>query len=203
MVPPAGGTYGFTICVTDPAATARAILDYSKSYVNLSDTATGGTIDPGDILEIRATLVVRPNGTFIRAIDSVAYYDTLKAGGGLHFKDSIALRTNEGKRYKYFTESNTDTDAGWLTTGGVGTDTTIQINMGVGASRTARGELNSISVPRFNGRGTSANCIILATYRVVVNASYGQKINFGGGAFSYRDSATVFILRFNFRMIVL
>ena len=189
MAPPAGGTYGFTICVTDPVATASAILDYSKSYVNLSDTATGGTIDPGDILEIRATLVVRPNGGGIRFIDSVAYYDTLKAGGGLHYYDSIALRTNEGKRYKYFTESNADSDAGWMIAGGVGTDTAIQINMGTGASRTARGTLNSASVPRFN-TGTSANCIILATYRVVVNASYGQTINFGGGAFSYRDQTT-------------
>jgi hypothetical protein len=54
------GTYTFNICVTDPLATSSAILDYSKSYVNLSDTATGGAIDPGDILEIRATLVVRP-----------------------------------------------------------------------------------------------------------------------------------------------
>jgi hypothetical protein len=189
MAPPAGGTYGFTICVTDPAATGSAILDYSKSYVNLSDTATGGTIDPGDILEIRATLVVRPNGGFVRAIDSVAYYDTLKAGGGLHYLDSIALRTNEGKRYKYFTESSADTDAGWMIAGGLGSDTTIQINMGTGASRSARGKLNSNTIPRFN-TNASANCIILATYRVVVNASYGQTINFGGGAFSYRDSTT-------------
>ena len=179
----------FNICVTNPAATASAILDYSKSYVNLSDTATGGTIDPGDILEIRATLVVRPNGGAIRFIDSVAYYDTLKAGGGLHYYDSIALRTNEGKRYKYFTESDADSDAGWMTTGGVGTDTTIQINMGTGASRTARGTLNSASPPRFN-TGVNANCIIIATYRVEVNASYDQTINFGGGAFRYRDQTT-------------
>ena len=179
----------FNICVTDPASTASAILDYSKSYVNLSDTATGGTIDPGDILEIRATLVVRPNGG-VRAIDSVAYYDTLTAGGGLHYLDSLTLRTNEGKRYKYYTESDADSDAGWLNMGAAGTDTTIQINMGAGASRTARGKLNNISIPRFNSGATTANCIILATYRVVVNASYGQKVNFGGGAFSYRDSAT-------------
>ena len=189
LAPVAAGTYGFNICVTDPASTASAILDYSKSYVNLSDTATGGTIDPGDILEIRATLVVRPNGGVIRYIDSVAYYDTLKAGGGLHYFDSIALRTNEGKRYKYFTESDADSDAGWMTAGGVGTDTTIQINMGTGATRTARGVLNSASAPRFN-TGVNANCIILATYRVVVNASYNQTINFGGGAFRYRDQTT-------------
>ena len=187
--PVASGTYTFNICVTDPAASASAILDYSKSYVNLSDTATGGTIDPGDVLEIRATLVVRPNGG-VRAIDSVAYYDTLRAGGGLHYLDSIAIRTNEGKRYKYYTESDLDADAGWMTTAGVGTDTTIQINMGTGATRTARGKLNNITIPRFNSGAASANCIVLATYRVTVNASYGQKVNFGGGAFRYRDSTT-------------
>jgi len=187
--PVGAGTYTFNICVTDPASTASAILDYSKSYVNLSDTASGGTIDPGDILEIRATLVIRPNGA-VRAIDSVAYYDTLKAGGGLQYFDSIALRTNEGKLYKSFTVSNTDADAGWYSTGGAGTDTTIQINMGPGATRYSRGKLNNISRPRFNSGATSANCIILATYRVVVNASYGQSVNYGGGAFRYRDSAT-------------
>jgi len=38
-----------------------AIIDYGKTYVNITDGTVGGTINPGDILEIRATLVVKQN----------------------------------------------------------------------------------------------------------------------------------------------
>ena len=48
------GTYGFDVCVTDPLA---ARIDYSKSYVNITKGLNGGTVDPGDTLEIRATFV--------------------------------------------------------------------------------------------------------------------------------------------------
>jgi hypothetical protein len=50
------------------------------------------------------------------------------------------------------------------------------------------------SYPSFFGN----TCIIMATYRVVVNAGYGSKINFGGGAFSYRDTATGVVYKINF-----
>jgi hypothetical protein len=51
LAPVAAGTYTFNICITD--ATGAAI-DYGKSYVNLTDGTVGGTINPGDVLEIRA-----------------------------------------------------------------------------------------------------------------------------------------------------
>ena len=49
-----------TICA-DPAV-AQLKIDYGKSYVNLTKGATGGTIEPGDILEVRATFVVGGSG---------------------------------------------------------------------------------------------------------------------------------------------
>ncbi len=178
------------------ANAGSAIIDYGKTYVNITDGTIGGTINPGDVLEIRATLVVKQNSSGQhRAIDSVAFYDTLSPGLGLGLlPDSIALRTNEGKLYKPFTDINTDQDAGWYTTAGLGTDTTIQINMGIGASRAARGIIRSSSRPSFY----TNTCIIMATYRVVVNKGYGTKINFGGGAFAYRDSVTGAFYKINF-----
>ncbi len=187
------GTYTFNICVTDPIG---AIVDYAKSYVNVTDGIVGGTINTGDVLEIRATLVIQRNGSplALRSIDSVGFYDTLKAGRGFAMvPNSISTKTNEGKLYKSFTDIF-DTDAGWYTTAGAGTDTTIRINMGIGATNTRRGKLRSSSPPSFY----SNTCIIMATYRVTVNAALGTAINFGGGAFSYRDTLTGVFYTINF-----
>ena len=79
---PVAGTWGFNICITDPLSAA---VDYAKSYVNITDGTVGGTIDPGDILEIRATLVIMRSGAPLatKSLDSLAFYDTLRAGKGL------------------------------------------------------------------------------------------------------------------------
>ena len=70
---------GFNICVTDLA------IDYSKSYINVTDGRVGGTINPGDVLEIRSTFVITGGG----ALTNFSYFDTLKNTGGLRYKDSI------------------------------------------------------------------------------------------------------------------
>src|SRR5678809_703314 len=96
---PTSGTYGFTICVTENP-NGGASVDFGKSYINITKGGNGGTIDPGDILEIRATLVVSGSG---KSIDSVAYYDTLLNTKGFALvPGSISLRTNEGKIYKSY-----------------------------------------------------------------------------------------------------
>ncbi len=197
--PVAAGTYTFNICITDPVA---ASIDYGKTYVNLTAGTTGGTVNPGDVLEIRAILVVaRPgNAGPIKAIDSLAFYDTLTAGGGFKLlKDSMSVRTNEGKLFRpskttYFTDANDVTDEAWTTTAGAGTDTALQINMGLGATYAARGKLRTSSKPSNFG----STCIIMATYRVKVNAPYDTPIDFGGGAFRYRDTATGIFYTINF-----
>jgi trimeric autotransporter adhesin len=183
--PVGAGTYTWNICVTDPVPVATSIVDYAKSYINLSSGIVGGTINPGDSLEIRATLVIR-NTAGAKTIDSVAYYDTLKAGMGFRLRPgTIATRTNEGKLYQSFSDNNLD--AGWYTTAGAGSDTSIQINLGPTASRTGKGALSNSSKPNLF---TNTACIIMATYRVNVTAGYGTKINYGGGSFVYRDAST-------------
>lgn len=178
-------TWGFTICVTDPTA---GRIDFGKSYVNISKGLNGGTVDRGDTLEIRATFVV-----FSGTMDSLAFYDTLNGNDGLRYvPNSMALRTNEGKLYKGYLDPFDNADAAWI---GTGADTTISINMGLLATQSGRGKLRNSSRPSFYG-GT---CIVMATYRVVVYGPYNTKVNFGGGAFTARDTITGLSSKINFR----
>jgi len=183
-----GTTFTFNICVTDP--TPVAVVDYSKSYINVTKISTGGSVEPGDILEIRATFVVR-SGT----VDSVAFYDTLSNNSGFTFlSGNISTQTNEGKVYKSFTDA-LDSDAGMMSVIPSSLDTAIQINMGTGATGYVRGTLTNTSKPSFYG-GT---CIIMATYRVQVYAAYDTKINWGGGAITYKDNVTGIMKTISFK----
>ncbi|MBA2500907.1 MAG: T9SS type A sorting domain-containing protein [Chitinophagaceae bacterium] len=175
----ASGTPTFNICVTTPAPSN---IDYSRSYINVTKGTTGGTVDPGDTLEMRATFVVR---TSPGSADSLSFTDTLFSGNGFRLvPGSIAVRTNEGKIYgSPFTDAF-DTDAGWAYQSG--SDTVIRINFGAGASNTTKGQLNYNSRPSVFG----STCIIMATYRVVVYAPYDTRINFKTGSLTYRDRLT-------------
>ncbi|MEO7307833.1 MAG: T9SS type A sorting domain-containing protein [Ferruginibacter sp.] len=192
--PVALGTYTFNICITDPTPLANTIIDYAKSYVNITSGTVGGTINPGDELEIRSTLTIRNTAGAI-TIDSLAYYDTLKANSGFRLKPgTISTRTNEGKIFQSFTDLSSDADAGWYTTAGAGSDTAIQMNLGPTGSRTARGALSNTSKPSL----FTSTCVTMATYRVIVSGGYGTKINYGGGAFTYRNQATGSTIKIDF-----
>ncbi|MGN6402433.1 MAG: T9SS type A sorting domain-containing protein, partial [Flavisolibacter sp.] len=168
----------FNICVTHPAPVIPSI-DYSKSYINVTKGSTGGTVNPGDTLEMRATMVIK-SGT----VDSLSFTDTLFNTKGLGLiPGSISLRTNEGKIYGSAFTDAFDGDQGWYTTNGL--DTVVHINFGAGASSTKRGSLSSTSRPSVFG----STCIIMATYRVVVYAPYDTKVNFKTGALTYKTSA--------------
>ncbi len=183
---------GFSICVYHPAASG---IEYGRSYINVTRGATGGTVSPGDTLEMRATFVITGTGS---AADSLAFYDTLYNTKGLRLvPGSIALRTNEGKVYRQDSPVKTpfsdafDTDPGWRYQNGL--DTIVRINFGTGASNFARGALTEASRPRAGG-----GCIIMATYRVVVYAGYNSLINFKTGSLSYRDVSTGIYIAANF-----
>ncbi len=169
-------TWNFNICVTDQLP---GVIDYSKSYINVTKGTSGGSVELGDILELRATFVVKSG-----AVDSLAYYDTLFRTRGFKIvTGNIATKTNEGKAYNSFTDA-VDTDPGDFRVTGL--DTAIRINIGSGAGGSARGKIRNTSRPSFYG----STCIIMATYRVQVYAAYGTKIKWGGGKFTYRDTMT-------------
>ena len=175
-----GSNWGFNICITTPGTGSSALIDYSKSYINVTKLSTGGSVEPGDVLEIRATFVVRGG-----SVDSLAFFDTLQANSGFTLISStLATQTNEGKIYKSFTDAY-DSDAGWYTVNG--SDTIIQMNLGPTANSAYRGSLASSSRPSVYG----STCIIMATYRVQVYSTYNAKINWGGGAFTYKDGSNM------------
>src|ERR1017187_5956548 len=93
------------------SARAQLKIDYGKSFVNITKGLNGGTIEPGDILEIRATFVLGGTGVNDYA-DSCAFSDVIPTGT-TYIAGSLAILTNEGKVYKSFTDAAGD-DAGWV-----------------------------------------------------------------------------------------
>jgi hypothetical protein len=173
------------IVLTQVSFNSYAQIDFGKSYINVTKGLNGGTVEPGDILEIRASLVVR-SGTY----DSCAYFDAIPAGT-TYVPGTIRVLTNEGKIYKQFTDAIND-DAGWRS------GASIRINLGytgaaTAATATRRGRIANTHRPSFFG-GT---CIMIASFRVQVTAGYGSTISIGGGSMSYRLQPAA-VTSFNF-----
>lgn len=163
-----------TICLDSSAQS----IDFGKSYINVTKGTGGGTVEPGDVLEIRASIVVR-TGTF----DSCAYFDAIPAGT-TYITNTIRVLTNEGKVYKSFTDAVGD-DQGWISGGNV------RINLGYDpaaapATVARRGRIVNTHKPSFYG-GT---CIMIASFRVTVTAAYNSTISIGGGSMTYKPSAS-------------
>ncbi|MBC7875226.1 MAG: T9SS type A sorting domain-containing protein, partial [Ferruginibacter sp.] len=167
---------GFNICVTHPAA-PTPLIDLGKSFINISKPS-GGTVEPNDILEIRASVVVRA-----ASFDSCRFTDIVPAGTS-YIASSLKVLTNEGKSYKAFTDARFDAsnDEGWIS------GANITINMGhMQADQPAtvyrRGRIRNDNghEPSFYG-GT---CILVASYRVQVTAAFNTQINTGGGTVTY------------------
>jgi hypothetical protein len=164
-----GSSWSFSICVTNPAPPA---IDYGKSYLNISKGNNGGTVQPGDTLEIRATFVVTAGTAY-----GCSFVDNIPANT-TYVPGTLRILTNEGKIYQQLTDGS-DADGGTLS------GSVLTINFGSGATATTGGSVTNTNKPSFYG-GT---CIIVASYRVVVNASnaYGTPINIGGGTFQYNQ----------------
>ncbi|HVY73859.1 MAG TPA: T9SS type A sorting domain-containing protein [Puia sp.] len=157
---------------------ANPNFDFGKSYVNLNKGTNGGTIEPGDTLQIRATFVVSTTGF----ADSCGYFDVVPANTN-YIPGSLAILTNEGKIYKTFSDAFGD-DAGYIT------GSNIRINLGFKTAPRAdayhRGRVSYNDKPSFYG-GT---CILIATYKVVVTGGYGSTVSLGGGTITYRPNGT-------------
>jgi hypothetical protein len=151
------------------------VAEYSKSYINITKGSGGGTIETGDVLEIRATFAVR-SGSF----DSCAYYDVVPAGTS-YVSNSLRILTNEGKIYKLFTDGITD-DAGWRS------GSTIRMNLGYNPS-TPFATAYQRGTVSYSDRPSNFNtaCIMVAAFRVTVTASAGTNISIGGGSITTKN----------------
>ncbi|GAC1418283.1 MAG: hypothetical protein NVS1B13_06310 [Flavisolibacter sp.] len=147
-------------------------IDFGRSYINVSKGLNGGTVEPGDTLEIRASIVVTAG-----SYDSCSYMDVVPSGT-TYLTGTIRVLTNEGKIYKQFTDAPND-DEGWIN------GTTININLGFsgGTPATAfnKGTISNTDKPSFYG-GT---CIMISSFRVKVIGAYNTTINLGAGLMTY------------------
>jgi hypothetical protein len=152
---------------------SQAVVDYGKSFINISKGNNGGTIEPGDTLEIRATFVVK-SGTAYNA----SFADAVPANT-TYIANTLRILTNEGKIYQQWTDAS-DGDPATIT------GSSILINLGTGADNINGGTVANTAKPSFfNGA-----CIMVVSYRLVVTAPLGTILDLGNGSFSYQKTST-------------
>lgn len=173
-----------------------AVVQTGKSYVNLTKGVNGGTIEAGDILEIRATIAV---GDFTSGtINRVHYVDTIP-NNTTYIPNTLRILTNEGEVFRTFTDAS-DGDQAMYSAGRLRINMGSTYNGGVAATVNIGAACNS-TVPggtsggriRWNGRPSFYNgvCIMSASYRIQVNTGlpFGTIIPTAGGIFRYRDNS--------------
>lgn len=156
-----------------------------KSYINVTKNITGGTFEPGDILEIRAAIAVGNPATITR----VRYNDTINSNF-TYIPGTLKIITNEGLTFRSFTDAAND-DAGMFDN----TNKTLRINMGsatglaanTGNISTGGGTIVYNNKPSFYG----SVCIMVASFRVRINSllSYNTLITMPGGAYRFIQSS--------------
>ncbi|WP_315820221.1 hypothetical protein [Paraflavitalea speifideaquila] len=85
-----------------------ALVQTGKSYVNVTKGLNGGTIEPGDTLEIRATIAV--GNWDARSVSRAHYVDTIPANT-TYIPGSLKILTNEGLTFKAYTDASGDDPA--------------------------------------------------------------------------------------------
>ncbi|HEV7621740.1 MAG TPA: T9SS type A sorting domain-containing protein [Flavisolibacter sp.] len=178
--------FGTLFIIFSLLPSSRAVaqnIEFGRSYINITKGLNGGTVEPGDTLEIRASFVVK-SGTY----DSCSFVDVIPAGT-TYIKNTIKVLTNEGLIYKTLTDSIPD-DPGWIN------GTTVHINLGYTSVNYAtafrRGRIVNTNRPTFGGA-----CIMIAAYRIVVTAAYNTQLNLGAGFMTYKPSVGA-VTTFNF-----
>jgi hypothetical protein len=176
---------------------AQTSVKFGNSYVNVTRKTVGGTVQPGDILEIRVNVYFPTayNGNniyYVRYVDNIPT-NTTYAG------DSLRLITNEGLTYKRWTNGAGDDAGTYVASPAVGSYN-VRINIGrtptapanttstsaVGASYVVTGPSASRDKPRVGG-----GILITTSFKVQVTGAVGDTIVLGAGRFLYKKSNNV------------
>lgn len=171
-------------------------IQTGKSYVNVTKGATGGTIEAGDILEIRATIAVGAwDGT---DISLVHYIDTIPTNT-TYIPGSLKILSNEGLPWQNYSDAAADDQAYIDLTSGIlrinmgssyNNNTPANVNMGGICSSVMAwatpdgGRIMSNGRPSFYG----GVAIMSASFRIQINTglAYGTMISMFGGAYRFR-----------------
>lgn len=179
---------GFTICVTTSVPPTPANVSTGKSFINITRPG-GGTVVPGDVLEIRVSVNVSTAGT--NRIFRSRFNDTIPANL-TYVPGSLKLLTNEGKQYATYTDAAGDDAAMYNST-----NKTIRFNLGRDTVNMPRGFVSNTGVDSSSGGYTDPGShaprgngmLVIVTYRVTVDVatSYNTIISYGSGAVRYRN----------------
>ena len=178
-------------------AQTSAKIKFSNSYVNVTKNAVGGTVEPGDVLEVRTTLYINATYNATGMIYYLRYVDNLPANTSIVSGSTLDLITNEGVSIKNYSQPADADAATFLATPPAG-EYQVRINMGgppfgiapgapadngitdiTGASD-LRGNVNK---PKFGG-GT----LISTAFRVQVTGSTGDTITLGDGHLLFKKT---------------
>lgn len=183
---------------------AQNTVQIGKSYVNISKGVTGGTIEAGDILEIRATIAVGAwdNTTITRThyIDTIPVNTTYVPG-------SLKILTNEGLAWRSYSDIS---DADQALIENVAGQNVLRINLGssynnggavnmggAATSTVAWSAPDGGTIRSSGGRPSfyGGVAIMSASYRIQIDGSLtnGTVINTYGGAFRYLNSSSTMI----------
>jgi len=171
-----------------------AQVQTGKSYINVSKNLAGGTFEPGDTLEIRATIAVGSFSNF--SITQARYTDTINSNF-TYLPGTLKILTNEGLVFRAYTDAASDDKAMFNNT-----NKTLRINLGntagnatnTGNATTGGGTIAYNNKPSFYG----GVCIMVASFRVRINSSltYNTLLTMPGGAFRYTQSSSAVIASF-------
>ncbi|RYE22115.1 MAG: T9SS type A sorting domain-containing protein [Sphingobacteriales bacterium] len=160
-------TWNFNICIATPPI---ATYHYGKTYANITKGSGGGTIEPGDELEIRAVFNLRGNSIY-----NASYSDIIPANT-TYVPGTLRILTNEGKIWRQWTDA-ADGDPGTIT------GSNVTINLGKDASETSGGLMK---------QGDKPGSVIMVSFRVNVNSvPFGTVLQLGGGTFNFNVSDPV------------
>lgn len=176
-------------------------IKFGNSYVNLSKKTAGGTVEPGDTLEIRTTYWLPTNGGVNNTSGTSSgpnYYLTrflsnIPSNTEYLPAEGLRLITNEGLLYKQFTSASGD-DPGVYSPTAAGGTYNIRINLGTTTTKlsttnnaaTGGGTVvGGTAKPKVNG-GT----LITTAFRVRVTGSVGDIITLGAAELRFRRSTS-------------
>lgn len=182
------------LCVSlffSAAAIAQSVK-FGNSYINLSKKTVGGTVQPGDILEIRVNIWF-PNAYNSNNIYYARYVDNVPTKTTF-VDDSLRLITNEGLLYKRWTLAQGDDPGAYLASPPAG-EYNVKINLGKNATAPGNNSNNAVGAGTVVTGGAAkdkpragGNVLITTSFKVQVTGAVGDTIILGAGQIRYKKT---------------
>jgi hypothetical protein len=167
-------------------------VKFGNSYLNLSKKSIGGTVQPGDTLEIRVNIWF-PNAYNSNNIYYARYIDNVPTKTAFA-DDSLRLITNEGLLYKRWSLSSGNDPGTYLATPPAG-EYNVKINLGKNATSPGNNSNNATGAGTVVTGGATkdkpragGNVLITTSFRVKVTGAVGDTIILGAGQIRYKKS---------------